>query len=101
MREVLRSNDPVRLSWLVALLADAGITAIVFDSHMSIVEGSIGALPRRLMVGGDDHTRALRVLGEAGELPGVPPSAATTPATTLDHVLGGRVALAQPAGGFR
>lgn len=69
MREVLRSNDAVRLSWLVALLADAGIPAVVFDSHMSIVEGSIGALPRRLMVEEDDHARALRVLLEAGEGP--------------------------------
>jgi hypothetical protein len=67
MREVLRSNDAVRLSWLVALLADAGIPAVVFDSHTSIVEGSIGALPRRLMVEEDDHARALRVLAEAGE----------------------------------
>ncbi len=67
MREVLRSNDPVRLSWLVALLADAGIVAVLFDTHMSIVEGSIGALPRRLMVEDDNHARALRVLAEAGE----------------------------------
>jgi hypothetical protein len=67
MREVLRSNDPVRLSWLVALLSDAGITAVLFDAHMSIVEGSIGALPRRLMVEDDDHARALRVLRDAGE----------------------------------
>ena len=70
MREVLRSNDAVRLSWLTALLADAGIAAVVFDSHMSIVEGSIGALPRRLMVEDDDHARALAVLAEAGEGPG-------------------------------
>ena len=67
MREVLRSNDAVRLSWLIALLADAGIAAVVFDAHMSIVEGSIGALPRRLMVGDDDHARALEVLADAGE----------------------------------
>ena len=67
MREVLRSNDAVRLSWLTALLADAGIAAVVLDTHMSIVEGSIGALPRRLMVAEDDHARALAVLTEAGE----------------------------------
>jgi hypothetical protein len=67
MREVLRSNDAVRLSWLVALLADAGIAAVLFDTHMSIVEGSIGVLPRRLMVEDDDHDRALRVLRDAGE----------------------------------
>jgi hypothetical protein len=70
MREVLRSNDPVRLSWLVALLADAGIAAVLFDTHTSIVEGSIGVLPRRLMVEDDDHERALRVLRDAGEEPG-------------------------------
>jgi hypothetical protein len=57
----------VRLSWLTALLADAGITAVVFDGHTSIIEGSIGALPRRLMVEENDHARALRVLAEAGE----------------------------------
>jgi hypothetical protein len=67
MREVLRSNDPVRLSWLIALLADAGIEAILFDGHMSIVEGSIGALPRRLMVEDGNHAAALRVLADAGE----------------------------------
>jgi hypothetical protein len=67
MREVLRSNDAVRLSWLVALLADAGIAAVLFDTHMSIAEGSIGVLPRRLMVEDDDHDRALRVLRDAGE----------------------------------
>jgi len=70
MREVLRSNDAVRLSWLVALLADAGIPAVVFDGHMSIVEGSIGALPRRLMVEDADHAKALQVLADAGEEPG-------------------------------
>ena len=67
MREVLRSNDAVRLSWLIALLADAGIAAVLFDAHTSIVEGSIGALPRRLMVEDADHARALRVLADAGE----------------------------------
>ena len=70
MREVLRSNDAVRLSWLIALLADAGIAAVLFDAHMSVVEGSIGALPRRLMVEDADHARALRVLAEADEEPG-------------------------------
>ena len=50
MRVVATSNDPVRLSFLTALLADAGIRAILLDQHMSAVEGSIGAIPRRLMV---------------------------------------------------
>lgn len=68
MRELLRTTDPVRLSWLTALLADAGIEAVVLDTHTSILEGSIGAIPRRLMVDDDDHAQASRVLREAGEL---------------------------------
>lgn len=68
MRELLRTTDPVRLSWLTALLADAGIDAVVLDTHTSILEGSIGAIPRRLMVDDDDHAQARRVLREAGEL---------------------------------
>ncbi len=67
MRVVATSNDLVRLSFLVALLSDAGIAAIVLDGHVSAIEGSIGAIPRRLAVHEDDAARARRVLGEAGE----------------------------------
>jgi hypothetical protein len=67
MRIVATSNDPVRLSFLTALLADAGIEAVVLDLHTSMIEGSIGAIPRRLMVASDDEGRARRVLAEAGE----------------------------------
>jgi hypothetical protein len=67
MRIVATSNDPVRLSFLTALLADAGIAAVVLDLHTSMMEGSIGAIPRRLMVASDDEGRARRVLAEAGE----------------------------------
>jgi putative signal transducing protein len=69
MVELLRTNDPVRLSWLTALLADAGIVAHVFDLHTSIAEGSIAAIERRLVVGPDDAAAARRLLAEAGELP--------------------------------
>jgi len=65
--ELLRSNDLVRLSWLTAFLADAGIVAVTLDMHTSAVEGSIGAIPRRLMVGDDDVVRARQLLAEAGE----------------------------------
>ncbi len=68
MRVLATSNDPVRLSFLTALLADAGITAIVLDAHTSAVEGSIGAIPRRLVVATEDEGRARQVLREAGEL---------------------------------
>lgn len=67
MKELIRTNDPVRLSWLQALLAGAGIETIILDTHTSIIEGSIGAIPRRLMVAEDDHRRARSVLAEAGE----------------------------------
>ena len=67
MQVVVRSNDPVRLSFLVALLADAGIAAILLDQHTSIMDGSIGAIPRRLAVAEADAVRARRVLAEAGE----------------------------------
>lgn len=67
MKELVRTNDAVRLSWLQALLSGAGIEAIILDSHTSILEGSIGAIPRRLMVHDDDHSRARTMLTEAGE----------------------------------
>lgn len=67
MVELLRSNDVVRLSWLMALLSEAEIEAILLDTHTSVIEGSIGAIPRRLMVREDDAVRARRVLAEAGE----------------------------------
>lgn len=67
MRELLRTNDVVKLSWLQALLADAGIETIVLDQHTSIIEGSIGAIPRRLAVTNEDYVRARRVLEAAGE----------------------------------
>ena len=67
MKELLRTNDLVKLSWLRALLADAGIEALVLDQHTSVLEGSAGAIPRRLMVIDEDYQRAQRVLAEAGE----------------------------------
>ena len=67
MKELLRTNDVVKISWLQALLADAGIKTIVLDVHTSVIEGSIGAIPRRIAVIDRDYTRACRVLRDAGE----------------------------------
>ena len=67
MKELLRTTDPTRLSWLTALLADAGIQAIVLDTHTSILEGSINAIQRRLVVVDEDFDEARRVLIESGE----------------------------------
>ncbi len=66
MVELLRTNNPVLISWSSALLRDAAILPILLDAHMSVLEGSIGALPRRLMVADDDAPRARRILDEAG-----------------------------------
>lgn len=68
MRVVATSNDPVRLSFLIALLADAGIDAVLLDSHASVMDGSVNAIPRRVMVSEQDENRAKRVLRDAGEL---------------------------------
>lgn len=65
MKELFRTNDAVYLSWAQAILASEGIQTVVFDANMASVEGSLGALPRRLMVPEDDLIRAQRVLKEA------------------------------------
>jgi Putative prokaryotic signal transducing protein len=65
MKELIRTNDFVRLSWIEALLAAAGIEFIVLDQHASVIEGSVGAIQRRIMVDDDDHRRAARLLLEA------------------------------------
>ena len=65
MKEVLRTNNLVYLSYAQAVLQDAGIESLVFDSYMSIMEGSIGVLPRRLMVSDQDLIRARTLLAEA------------------------------------
>ena len=68
MRVLLATSDPVRLSFLVALLRDAGLAPVVLDGHISALEGGIGACPRRLAVPAEEERQAVRVLAEAGEL---------------------------------
>lgn len=68
MDEVMRTNDPVAISYSVSLLEDAGIDVLVLDQHMSILDGSIGILPRRIMVGEGSLAQARRILGDAGVL---------------------------------
>jgi len=68
MHTVLTTNDPVRLSFVACLLRDAGIEAVLLDNAVSAMEGSIGAIPRRLVVASSDRVQALRVLAEAGEV---------------------------------
>lgn len=70
MRVIAATTDPVRLSFLMALLADAGIEAVVLDAHISAVEGGIGIFPRRIAVLDEDERAARRVLEDAGEAEG-------------------------------
>jgi hypothetical protein len=67
MKELLRTNNVVRLSWAQARLREAGIDSLVLDHHTSLVEGSIGAIPRRLMVAERDHRRASALIAAAEE----------------------------------
>lgn len=66
MQEILRTNDVVLISFVEALLADASIGHVVLDQHMSTLDGSIGALPRRVLVELDAAQQARLLLNEAG-----------------------------------
>ena len=70
MIELFRTNDPVTISYIVAVLKEEGIEAIVLDQHTSILEGSIGAIQRRVVVLEEDEAAARRILADIapGEL---------------------------------
>ena len=95
MRPVLKTNNPVLLSFAQALLSDADIESVVFDENASVMDGSLGILPRRLMVADDDFERGQAVLREGIARKG------ETRETTEDRFLGGRLVIRQPAHGFR
>jgi hypothetical protein len=66
MKELLRSNDPVLLSFVSSLLEEANIAFMVLDTNMSVLEGSIGILPRRVLVDEEHIDQARKLLTEAG-----------------------------------
>lgn len=66
MKELIRTNDAVVISFVESLLKDAGIGCLVADQNMSVLDGSIGVLPRRVMVLEDDVDAARRILVDAG-----------------------------------
>ncbi len=66
MKELLRTNDLVLVSWLTVLLRGEDIEMFVFDGAMSVLEGSAGAIPRRVMVDAENYDRARRIVIEAG-----------------------------------
>jgi hypothetical protein len=66
LREIVRTNDPVLITAIEALLNGAGIRHVVLDRNMSVLEGSLGVLPRRVLVAEEQETNARRVLEDAG-----------------------------------
>lgn len=66
MQELLRTNDPVLLSFVESLLKECGCEMMIADQNMSIMDGSIGVLPRRVLVADDHIEEARRVLRDAG-----------------------------------
>jgi hypothetical protein len=65
MRVVLKTVDPVVLNYAANVLEQEGIEAVVFDTHASVMDGSMGFLPRRLMVLDEDFDRAQKLLRQA------------------------------------
>jgi hypothetical protein len=66
MHELIRTNDAVLLSFAESLMKDAGIHCLIADQGMSILEGSLGLLPRRFLVEDDRSEQARRILIDAG-----------------------------------
>lgn len=66
MEELLRTNDPTEIAFTQALLRGEEIDCFVMDVHMSALEGSIGILPRRVLVAREDKFRASAILRDNG-----------------------------------
>ena len=110
MREILRSNDAVLISFAQSVLRQAGIASFLADQHISVVEGSIGAFPRRLLVGSEDWPTARRAAGRGRSrrlrssttgsraLEG---RCAPVAEPTDDAFLGGGLRILQPKEGYR
>lgn len=93
MQEILRSNDVVYMSWIRALLADSGIETVTLDTHMSVLEGSVSAIPRRMMVADESYDQAMTLVEAAERERGT--------GTAPDFLLDGKLVLHQPKKGFR
>ena len=65
MQEILRTNDPVLISYVRSLLMNAGIEPVEFDSHIANMEGSVSAIPSRLMVRDAEIERARSTLADS------------------------------------
>jgi hypothetical protein len=66
MKELLRTTDPTIIAFATAILQGEGIACFPLDHNMSVLEGSIGILPRRVMVRDEDHAVAVRAMRDNG-----------------------------------
>ena len=102
MKELVRTNNAVLITAIEALLKGADIPHMVLDQNMSVLEGSLGILPRRILVDDEHQHSARRLLSDAGlghELRPLPPGQEEP--HTDDAVLGGRLRLTQKKTGHR
>ena len=67
LKELIRTNDLVKLSFLMAHFKSEGIKSYIIDNHMSVIEGSANAIPRRLMVPSSDYIKSKKLLEDLGE----------------------------------
>jgi hypothetical protein len=65
LKELLRSNDVVHLSWIKSVFDEVNISIFVMDEQMSVLEGSANAIPRRFMVSEEDYAQAIKILEDA------------------------------------
>jgi tRNA1(Val) A37 N6-methylase TrmN6 len=104
VHELVRTNNAVLITAIEALLKAADIPHVVLDRNMSVLEGSLGILPRRILVDDEHQQSARRLLTEAGlghELRPLPPGQEDEEERTDDAVLGGRLRLTQKKRGHR
>jgi tRNA1(Val) A37 N6-methylase TrmN6 len=102
VHELVRTNNAVLITAIEALLKSADIPHMVLDRHMSVLEGSLGMLPRRIVVDGEHWEVARQLLEDAGLAHELRPgSSGPKPETTDDAVLGGRLRLKQKKRGHR
>ena len=102
VHELVRTNNAVLITAIEALLKGAEIPHMVLDQHMSVLEGSLGMLPRRIVVDEEDLAVARQLLEDAGLAHELRPgSGGSKPETTDDAVLGGRLRITQKKRGHR
>jgi tRNA1(Val) A37 N6-methylase TrmN6 len=108
VHELVRTNNAVLITAIEALLKSADIPHVVLDRHMSVLEGSLGILPRRILVDAENWETARQLLEDAGlahelrpDKAGPKPGSAASSDFTDDAVLGGRLRLKQKRRGHR